>query len=139
MLRKLTATSATWAMLPLRLALGVIFIAHGAQKVFGTWEGPGLRAFMNFPAPYPFMRPAWLWMGAAAFAELVGGILVLLGLFTRLGAFLIFCVMLTAMLWLFGQGLQTFFPQLLKMKIDVQIYAPQSAADFRGERAPPRR
>ena len=40
-------------------------------------------------------------------------------------------VMLTALLWLFGQGLQSFFPQLLKMKIDVQIYAPQSAADFR--------
>ena len=48
-------------------------------------------------------------------------------------------IMLTALLWLFGQGLQTFFPQLLKMKIDVQIYAPQSAADFRGERSPPRR
>ena len=48
-------------------------------------------------------------------------------------------IMLTALLWLFGQGLQTFFPQLLKMKIDVQIYAPQSAADFRGEKAPPRR
>ena len=46
-------------------------------------------------------------------------------------------LMLTALLWLFGQGLQTVFPQLLKMKIDVQIYAPQSAADFRG--APPRR
>jgi putative oxidoreductase len=98
MLRKLTATSATWAMLPLRLALGIIFIAHGAQKVFGTWEGPGLRAFINFPPPYSFMRPAWLWMGAAAVAELLGGILVLLGLFTRVGASLIACVMLTAML-----------------------------------------
>jgi putative oxidoreductase len=105
MLRKLTATSATWATLPLRLALGVIFIAHGAQKVFGTWEGPGLQAFMNFPPPYSFMRPAWLWMGAAAVAELLGGILVLLGLFTRVGAFLIFCVMLTAMLGVhWGKG-----------------------------------
>jgi putative oxidoreductase len=98
MLRKLTATSATWATVPLRLALGVIFIVHGGQKVFGSWEGPGLRAFMNFPAPYSFMRPAWLWMGAAAVSELLGGILVLLGLFTRFGAFLIACVMLTAML-----------------------------------------
>ena len=44
-------------------------------------------------------------------------------------------IVLTALLWLFGQGLQTVFPQLLKMKIDVQIYAPQSAADFRGEKA----
>ena len=98
MLRRLTATSATWATLPLRLALGVIFIAHGAQKVFGLWQGPGLRAFINFPPPYSFMRPAWLWMGAAAVSELLGGILVLLGLFTRFGAFLIACVVLTAML-----------------------------------------
>jgi hypothetical protein len=36
-------------------------------------------------------------------------------------------LVLTVLLWLFGQGLQSFFPQLLKMKIDVQIYAPQSA------------
>jgi hypothetical protein len=54
-------------------------------------------------------------------------------------------LVLTALLWLLGQGLQSFFPQLLKMKIDVQIYSPQSAADFRGEKAsvglapPPRR
>ena len=34
-------------------------------------------------------------------------------------------IALTALLWLFGQVLQTVFPQLLKMKIDVQIYAPQ--------------
>src|SRR5262245_10880397 len=40
-------------------------------------------------------------------------------------------IALTALLWLFGQGLQSFFPQLVKMKIDVQIYSPQSAADFR--------
>jgi len=44
---------------------------------------------------------------------------------------------LTALLWLFGQGLQSAFPQLLKMKIDVQIYAPQSAADFRTHAGPP--
>lgn len=98
MLRRLTATSATWATLPLRLALGITFIAHGAQKVFGAFEGPGLRTFVNFPPPYSFMRPAWLWMGAAAVSELLGGTLVLLGLFTRVGAFLIACVMLTAMI-----------------------------------------
>jgi putative oxidoreductase len=44
------------------------------------------------------MRPAALWMGAAAFAELIGGLLIVLGLFTRLGAFLIVCVMLTAII-----------------------------------------
>lgn len=47
-------------------------------------------------------------------------------------------LLLTALLWLFGQGLQAAFPQLVKMKIDVQIYSPQSAADFRlPSREPP--
>jgi putative oxidoreductase len=98
MLRRLIATSSSWAMLPLRLATGIIFIAHGTGKVLGSFGGPGLRTFVSYPAPYPFMRPAWLWMGAAALSELVGGTLILLGLFTRLGAFLLACVMLTAML-----------------------------------------
>lgn len=98
MLRRLTSTGATWATVPLRLAIGIIFIAHGAQKVFGAFGGPGLQTFSSFPAPFSGMRPAWVWMGAAAFAELAGGLLVLLGLFTRLGAFLIACVMLTAII-----------------------------------------
>jgi putative oxidoreductase len=42
------------------------------------------------------MKPTWLWLGAAAFAELLGAILLLLGFLTRVGAFLLFCVMLTA-------------------------------------------
>jgi putative oxidoreductase len=96
MLRRLTATSATWATVPLRLALGAAFVGHGAQKVLGSFGGPGFKQFTSFPAPFSFMRPAALWMGAAAFAELIGGVLILLGLFTRIGAFLITCVMLTA-------------------------------------------
>ena len=96
MLRRLTYTFPTWATVPLRLAMGVAFVGHGAQKVFGSFGGPGFAKFVSFPAPFPFMRPSSVWMGAAAFAELVGGALVLLGLFTRVGAFLIICVMLTA-------------------------------------------
>ncbi|MGB8511098.1 MAG: DoxX family protein [Pyrinomonadaceae bacterium] len=97
MFQRLIETSPTWITVPLRLALGVVFIAHGAQKVFGAWEGPGLAKFTAFPAPLG-MQPSWLWMGAAAFAELVGGILVLTGLLTRVGAALIGFVMLVAIL-----------------------------------------
>lgn len=96
MLRRLVATSSSWALIPLRLALGTIFIAHGAQKVMGSFGGPGLKTFTGFPAPFSFMKPTWLWMGMAAFAELGGGLLVLLGLFTRVGAFLIAFTMLVA-------------------------------------------
>jgi putative oxidoreductase len=106
MLRRLTSTSASWATVPLRLAMGIAFIGHGAQKVLGSFNGPGLAKFTSFPAPFPFMRPAWLWMGAAAVSELIGGVLVLLGLFTRVGAFLIACVMLVA---IFGVLWPVFF------------------------------
>ena len=76
MFRKLVATAPVWMPVPIRLALAVIFVAHGAQKVLGSFNGPGLAQFTSFPAPFPFMRPAWLWMGAAAVSELIGGILV---------------------------------------------------------------
>ena len=100
MLHRLTSTSSTWAAIPLRLALGAAFIGHGAQKVLGSFGGPGLARFTSFPAPFTFMRPAAAWMGAAAISELAAGLLVLLGLFTRIGAFLIVCVMLTVIIGL---------------------------------------
>jgi putative oxidoreductase len=96
MFRRLISTSASWVPVPLRLALGVIFVAHGSQKVFGSFSGPGFAKWTTFPAPFPFMRPAWVWMGAAALAELIGGVLIFLGLLTRIGAFLLFCTMLSA-------------------------------------------
>jgi putative oxidoreductase len=84
-------------MVPLRLALGIAFIGHGLQKVLGTFNGPGWAKWTSLSqaVPFPFMRPTWLWLGAAAISELLGGILVLLGLLTRVGAFLIICVMVT--------------------------------------------
>jgi|SRR5437870_9340618 len=106
MLRKLTSTSSSWVPVPIRLALGTIFIAHGSQLVFGAWNGPGLSKFATFPAPFSFMRPAWLWMDAAALSQLIGGILVLTGLFTRAGALLLAGVMLVAM---FGVHWPAFF------------------------------
>jgi hypothetical protein len=68
MFRKLIITWPVWMTLPIRLALGVIFVAHGAGKVLGSFEGPGLAKFTSSgPAPFAFMRPSWLWFGAAAF------------------------------------------------------------------------
>jgi putative oxidoreductase len=96
---KLTMTFATWTTLPLRLAVGIVFIAHGAQKVFGTFGGPALRKWMTLtPLAPSLMRPAWFWLAADALGEFIGGVLILLGLFTRVGAFLIFCAMLTAII-----------------------------------------
>ena len=96
MFRRLISTSATWIPLPLRLAMAAIFVAHGAQKVLGSFNGPGFEKWISIPAPFSFMRPAWLWLGAAAFSELIGGILIFFGLLTRVGAFFILCTMATA-------------------------------------------
>ena len=99
MMRKITITWPVWFTLPIRMALGGIMFAHGAQKVLGSFGGPGFNAFTSNPnAPFPFMKPAWLWWGAAALSEFVGGILIVLGLFTRVGAFLVACTMITAIL-----------------------------------------
>lgn len=106
MLQNLLATTATWFTLPVRLALGLIFIGHGAQKVFGVWGGPGWTKFTGAETPFAFMRPAWLWLAMAAIAELVGGVLILLGLLTRVGAFFLAITMLVAM---FGVHWGAFF------------------------------
>jgi putative oxidoreductase len=71
------------ALLVMRVALGAIFIAHGAQKVFG-----GMQATEKIVSGIGF--PWWMAF-LVAVAELGGGILVLLGLLTRLGALAI-CV-----------------------------------------------
>jgi len=96
MFRKLIATSPTLITIPLRLSLAIVMIAHGGQKVLGLWGGPGFKAFTSGNTPFGFMRPPWLWLGAAALSELVGGIFVGLGFLTRVGAFFIACTMLTA-------------------------------------------
>src|SRR5688572_25753966 len=98
MFRKLIATSSTWFTLPIRLALAAVMIAHGAQKVLGSFNGPGFKAFIAGNTPFGFMRPTWLWLAAAALSELVGGLLVTFGFLTRVGAFFIACVMLTAII-----------------------------------------
>ncbi len=105
MFRALIETAQTWFTAPLRIALGLVFIAHGAQKVFGVWGGPGIAKFAAGEAPMG-LSPGWLWLGAAAIAELLGGVLVLLGLLTRLGALMIVPVMLVA---IFGVHREAFF------------------------------
>jgi putative oxidoreductase len=108
MFRLLILTTSTWAMLPIRIGVGLIFIAHGSQKVFGAFGGQGFDAWINtqvqvaLPAGTPTLR---FWLACAAFAELVGGAMVLFGLLTRVGAALLGIVMFVALYfvhWRYG-------------------------------------
>ena len=96
MLRKFFfSTTPTWAALPLRFALGAIFIAHGAQKLFGAFGGYGLSGTAGFFGQIG-LNPGIFWAALAGCGEFFGGLLVLLGFLTRFGALNIAVVMLVA-------------------------------------------
>lgn len=93
MLAKIFGKCSGCADVPLRLALGAVFIAHGSQKLFGAFGGQGLSATidmfgqMGIPSPLAVL---------AACAEFFGGVCVLIGLLTRWGALFIAGVMAVA-------------------------------------------
>ena len=75
-------------VLALRLALGAVFLAHGAQKAFGAFGGPGFQGATGFIGSMGF-RPARFWTALAVGGELVAGVLFLLGLLTSLAGLLV--------------------------------------------------
>ncbi len=87
-----------YAALPLRLALGVIFLVHGAQKLFGLFGGPGLSGTAEFMAGQGLV-PGMFWAAVAGLVELVGGAALLLGAVTRWAALVLGLEMLVALLW----------------------------------------
>ena len=94
MIRKLIATSNDTAITILRLVLGVVFFAHGAQKMLGWFGGYGFTGTMGFftgmmhiPAPFAFLAIA---------AEFFGGLGLIFGFLTRIAAFGVFSNMVVA-------------------------------------------
>jgi putative oxidoreductase len=85
-----------WTTLPLRIALGVIFLAHGGQKLFGWLGGKGLMATAAYFAGNLGLSPGLLWATLTGVGEFGGALLLLFGLFTRLGALSIAIVMFVA-------------------------------------------
>jgi putative oxidoreductase len=73
------------AVLLLRLAVGLTFAAHGAQKAFGWWGGPGRERWRGAIAAMGF-RPVGFFAYASIVAELVAGLLLAAGLLTPIAA-----------------------------------------------------
>ena len=85
MIRTICTTDDSIATTILRLVLGVVFFAHGAQKMLGWFGGFGFSAtmamftgMMHMPAPLAFLAIA---------AEFFGGLGLILGCLTRVAAF----------------------------------------------------
>lgn len=85
------------AILVLRVCLGIVFVAHGAQVAFGIFSGPGINGFAQMLGGMGF-KPAVFWAYLSAYTELIGGLCLVFGIFTRLAAFSILTFMLVAVL-----------------------------------------
>lgn len=101
MFRKLLATSNDWTLTLLRLVMGLIFFAHGAQKALGWFGGYGFSGTMGFftqmmhiPAPFAFL---------AICAEFLGGLGLIFGALSRIAAFGIAVNMVVAVLLVHSQ------------------------------------
>lgn len=90
-------------LLVARLVVGAVFIAHGGQKLFGLWGGGGIEgtgAMFEGSGLTPG-EPLAVLAGAG---EFFGGILIVLGLLTRLGAFSVGTSMVVAIIALHLPG-----------------------------------
>jgi len=78
-----------------RIVLGALMAGHGAQKLFGWFGGYGLAGTAGFFQSLGF-RPGRLFATVAALGEVVGGLLIALGLFGPVGPALLVSVMIVA-------------------------------------------
>lgn len=76
-----------WAILFARLIVGVVFMAHGAQKLFGAFGGPGLSAVVGMMGPLGYL---------VSIGEFFGGLGLVLGFLSRFSAASIIVIMLGA-------------------------------------------
>jgi putative oxidoreductase len=90
----LLGTYPSWSRLLVRLALGIVFFAHGAQKVFGWFGGHGLRATIQVFQQHMKIPPAATVV--AAFVECFGGLALVVGVLSRPVALAIIVLMLVA-------------------------------------------
>jgi putative oxidoreductase len=82
-------------LLILRVVVGLTVAAHGAQKLFGWFGGPGMPGWTQIVAKLR-IRPAQPWAWIAALSEFGGGLLLALGFVSPLGSLAIAGAMLVA-------------------------------------------
>jgi putative oxidoreductase len=94
MFRKLLSTTNDPIFTLLRLVAGVVFFAHGAQKMLGWFGGYGFHGTMGFFTHEMHLPAALAFL--AICAEFFGGLGLILGLLSRVAAFGVLCNMVVA-------------------------------------------
>jgi putative oxidoreductase len=79
-------------LLVVRCMLGVVFVYHGSQKLFGWFDGPGLAGFTSFLNQLQVPWPAYATVLVAA-VEFLGGVGLVLGMWTRIASLLLAATM----------------------------------------------
>ena len=82
----------------LRVALGAILIPHGMQKLFGLLGGGGIAGTAAFFEKAGY-TPATFWVIVVGCTELIGGALLVVGLFTRFAALAIVIFMINSIIY----------------------------------------
>jgi len=82
MIRRLITTDAGWSAIALRIPVGIIFAAHGAQKLFGWFGGYGLEGTGQWMASIG-LEPGFMMALMAGSAEFFGGLALIAGLLVR--------------------------------------------------------
>lgn len=95
LIQRIASTDAGLAPLALRLPVGIIFIAHGAQKLFGWFGGSGLEGTGQWLGSIG-LAPGYLMAWLAGGAEFFGGLALVLGLLVRPAAAALAFAMLVA-------------------------------------------
>jgi putative oxidoreductase len=101
MLWSLFSTDPDWTLTAIRVILGVIFFAHGAQKMLGWFGGAGLKEtlrtmheYLRLPVPLAFL---------AVTSEFLGGAGLILGLLSRMAAIGVCVTMVSAIVMVHGR------------------------------------
>tara|TARA_R110002072_G_scaffold15205_1_gene61325 strand:- start:422 stop:859 length:438 start_codon:yes stop_codon:yes gene_type:complete len=81
-LNKLLDTNAGWGALALRIPVGIIFVAHGAQKLFSWFGGYGLEGTGQWLDSIG-LSPGYLMALLAGGTEFLGGLALIIGLLVR--------------------------------------------------------
>ena len=95
LLDRVLGTDAGFGTLALRIPIGIIFVAHGAQKLFGAFGGYGLEGTGQFMASLG-LTPGYLMALLAGSAEFFGGLALLFGVLVRPAAAALAVAMLVA-------------------------------------------
>lgn len=95
LIQRILSTDAGWGTLALRVPAGVIFAAHGAQKLFGWFGGYGLDGTGQWMQSIG-IGPGYLMALLAGSAEFFGGLALIIGLLVRPAAAALMIAMLVA-------------------------------------------